>query len=130
MPERLPSVPGERSDRAARRLELSTEHRDVLRLLGYFLLRQDRAADAVAVFRGLLATDREDRHAQRTLIYAYLAAGEPERALEIAASYAPRQHEPGAATIHLMRAQALWRLGRPDAARESLQRFIDLREVS
>lgn len=126
MPEQLPSVPGE----VARRLELSAGHRDVLRLLGYFLLRQDRAADAVAVFRGLLATDPEDRHAQRALIYAYLAAGEPERALEQAGSYNPRPHEPRAATIHLMRAQALWRLGRPEEAREALQRFIELREIA
>ena len=128
MPETLPTVPGG-GGRLARRLELGAEHRDVLRLLGYFLLRQQRAADAVAVFRGLLATDPGDRHAHRALVYAHLVAGEAERALELASSYVPRPHEPLAATIHLLRAQALWRLGRPAQAREALQRFIDLREV-
>jgi tetratricopeptide (TPR) repeat protein len=128
MPETLPSVPGDRA--VARRAELGAEHRDVLRLLGYFMLRQQRAADAVAVFRGLLATDRADRHAHRALIYAHLAADQPERALELAETYVPRAREPLAATIHLLRAQALWRLDRPDEARAELQRFIELREVT
>lgn len=130
MPERLPSVVADQADRAGAPRELSAEHRDALRLLGYLLLRQNHAADAVAVFRGLLATAPDDRHAHRALIYAYLAADEAERALELAGSYVPRQHEPLAATIHLLRAQALWRLDRPDEAREALQRFVELREVS
>jgi tetratricopeptide (TPR) repeat protein len=130
MPERLPTVPGRRADRVARPLELSAEHRDALRLLGYLLLRQNHAEDAVAVFRGLLATGPDDRHAHRALIYSYLAVDDAERALELAASYLPRPHEPRAATIHLLRAQALWRLGRPEEARDALQRFVELRGVS
>lgn len=121
MPDGLPTVAG--------RLGLGDEHRDALRLLGYILLRQKRPRDAIAVFRGLLAIDPGDRHAHRSLIYGYLAAGEPEHALEVAASYTPRPRERLAATIHLLRAQALWRLGRADEAREALHRFNDLREV-
>jgi tetratricopeptide (TPR) repeat protein len=113
MPERLPTIPGRRADRVARPLELSAEHRDALRLLGYLLLRQNHAEDAVAVFRGLLATGPDDRHAHRALIYSYLAVDDAERA----------------ATIHLLRAQALWRLGRPEEARDALQRFVELRGV-
>ena len=67
--------------------------------------------------------------AHRSLIYGHLAAGEPERALELAGSYVPQSHEPLAATIHLLRAQALWRLGRAAESREALRRFIELREV-
>lgn len=128
MPGALPTISGRGAERAGE-LELQTEHRDALRLLGYYLLRQNRAADAVAVFRGLHATDRGDHHAHRSLIYAHLANDEAERALDVAGSYVPQPDEPLAAAIHLLRAQALWRLGRPQEAREDLDRFIKLREV-
>lgn len=126
MPDRLPTVADRR--RTAR-IDLEREHCDAIRLLGYILLRQNHMRDAIAVFRGLLAINPEDRHAQRSLIYGYLAAGEPERALEIAGSYVPRPRERLGATIHLLRAQALWRLGRADEARAALSRFSELREV-
>jgi tetratricopeptide (TPR) repeat protein len=109
--------------------ELGRDHRDALRLLGYVLLRQGQAIDAVAVFKGLLRLDPGDRQAHRALISAHLAADDPEHALEQASSYVVRPNEPRAAALHLLRAQALWRLGQRQEARESLDRFIELRGV-
>lgn len=109
--------------------ELGRDHRDALRLLGYVLLRQGLAADAVAVFRGLLRIDPQDRQAHRALISAYLAAGDPEHALELASSYVVRPNEPRAAALHLLRAQAYWRMGQRDNAREALDHFVELRQV-
>lgn len=110
-------------------MELGRDHRDALRLLGYVLLRQGQATDAVTVFHGMVRLDPGDRQAHRALISAYLAAGDPEHALEVASSYVVRPNEPRAAALHLLRAQALWRLGQPVEAREALDRFIELREV-
>jgi tetratricopeptide (TPR) repeat protein len=130
MPDGLPTRVANLANQLPERLELQPAHRDALRLLGYLLLRQGHVPDAIAVFRGLLALDPDDRHAHRSLIYAYLAADEAERALEVASSYTPRPHEPLAATVHLLRAQALWRLDRPKEARMAFQRFLELREVT
>ena len=127
MPEALPTVPGAPVTPGSS--GLSSEHRDALRLFGYLLLRQQCYPDAVAVFRGLLATDPSDRHARRSLIYAYLASNEAEHALELAGTYAPQAGDPATATIHLLRAQALWRLGRPQEARQHLERFIEMRRA-
>lgn len=110
--------------------ELGRDHCDALRLLGYVLLRQGLAKDAVTVFQGLLRLDPADRQAHRALISAYLAAQDPEHALEVASSYVLRPNEPKAAALHLLRAQALWRMGQAVEAREALDRFIELREVT
>ena len=128
MPESLPATSDQRQPaKRTVRKKLTSDHRDVLRLLAYLMLRQGQARDAVMVLRGMLVLDPTDRHAQRSLIYAYLLLDEPERALEIAASYVPQPQEPYAATIHLLRARALWRLQRHQEAREALDHFVELR---
>ena len=129
MPDDATPSTGLAARTASQPTELGRDHCDALRLLGYVLLRQGLANDAVTVFHGLLGLDPSDRQAHRALISAHLAANDPEHALEIASSYVVRPNEPRAAALHLLRAQALWRLGQAAEAREALDRFIELREV-
>ena len=129
MPDDVSSSTSLAARAASQPTEFDRDHGDAVRLLGYVLLRQGLAKDAVTVFQGLLRLDPADRQAHRALISAFLAANDPEHALEMASSYVIRPGEPRAAALHLLRAQALWRLGQVAEAREALDRFIELREV-
>ncbi|MEO1017598.1 MAG: tetratricopeptide repeat protein [Pseudomonadota bacterium] len=110
--------------------QIRDQHKDALRLLGYFLLRQARHKEAIEVYRGLLSLNPSDRQARRALIAAFLGEGRNAEALEYAEGYTVETGEPHVATIHLMRAQALWRLGRADEARSAVDMFLKLRQVT
>ena len=114
----------------ARHVELGRAQIDVLRVLGYFYLRQGHPEKALVIFRALLALDPRDDHARRSLAFTHLAIGEFETALDLAESYVPEASEPFAAAVHVIRARALWHLGRQDEARQELRQFVELREVS
>lgn len=101
-----------------------------MRLLGYFLFKQGHFSEASEVCAGLMALDPNDVQAWRTLIASLLGEGRNEDALVQAEAYLESQGQKVPATLHLLKAQALWRLGRQDEARAAVQQFQRLRQVS
>ena len=92
---------------------------DALSVLAHLYLRFGRAASAAALLAALAQVDENPSWARRTRCLALLRAGRPEAALTEALALLDHpldDAERGA--LQLVMAQACWRLGREDEARE------------
>lgn len=104
--------------------------KEALSVLGYFFIQHGRPDKALTLFKALDVLFPDDAHVLKSLSYAYMAVGEPERALDAAARYLRIDAGAGDdAAIHLIRSRALWRLGQTDEARRVFQRFIEARRA-
>lgn len=106
----------ERSD-----IPLTQNQRRALLMLGYLYLRMGLDKRAEKVFAALTALDGDDGWARRGLAAACLALGKGEAALEhvdraMGSAPLPSRDAP----LHLLRARALWLIGRTDEARNAV----------
>ncbi len=111
-------------------VSLDENHRSALHLLAYFLYRQSHYSEACKVAAGLVSLLPNDLRAKRILIAALIGAERYDDALRLADTYRAEPNEKSASTIHLLRAQALWRSGRGEEAREAADLFLKLRQVN
>ncbi len=104
---------------------LTQNQRRALLMLGYLYLRMGLDNRAEKLFAALTALDEADGWARRGLAAACLALGEGEAALEHvdrAMGSAPLSSRD--APLHLLRARALWLVGRTDEARNAVNAWI------
>ncbi|MFC4160063.1 type III secretion apparatus assembly chaperone SctY [Chitinimonas lacunae] len=104
---------------------LEAEQRELLEVLAYFYLQQARPERAATLYGALAALYPSDKRLQLALACAQTRAGQSEAALDSL----DRLLEDGQidAGIHLLRAQALTRLGRDSEAARAMDSFIALR---
>jgi Flp pilus assembly protein TadD len=94
----------------------------LIRLLAYMSVRHRAFDKAQALYEALLALDGEDRDAARGLAWARLEAGQPREALKALDEMAgPGDPD---AVVHLLRARAFARLGRPEDAGVAMRAFL------
>ncbi len=104
---------------------LTDEQRNALHVLGYLHVRMGQYRRVKKLAQALLALDAGDTRARRYLAVACLESGEAERALEeldriLAGGNLPSRH----AVLHLLRARALWQMGRSGEARNALNAYL------
>jgi hypothetical protein len=97
----------------------------LIRLLAYMSVRHRAFDKAQALYEGLLALDADDGDAARGLAWALLEAGRPSEALKVLDEIAGAAAS--AAVVHLLRARALARLGRPEDAQVAMRAFLAAR---
>lgn len=106
----------------------SQERTEVLKVLADVYLGQDRPAEALILLRALSRLAPEDAGVWRALGYACLRAGEPEEALSAADTLLRLERpSPDTLPVLLLRAQALYALGRVREAQDSLSRYLQQR---
>lgn len=112
--------------------DLSRDHEDLLRLIGYLHLEHGSPEKAVIVFDALLALLPDDTQVRCSLSLALLRVGNGAAALQVIdemPDLLPSADDlPGPPPLyHLLRSQALVQLGRlPEAAR-AMRIFLRLR---
>ena len=115
----------ERAKGAAVPAVLSGDQRRSLLVLGYLFLRMGQFHRARSLFGALAALDPADRWAQRNLAATALAQDDGKTALEhLRRAVGDRPLPTRDAALHLMRAQALWRMGRTDEARGAVDAYL------
>lgn len=104
---------------------LSNNQLRSLQAYGYLLLRMGLYERAQRLFHALSAIDPEDRWALRNLAYTSLVTGNAQAALDYlrrAIGQGPLPSDD--AVLHLLKAQALWRLERKDEAQNSVDTYL------
>ncbi len=102
-------------------IPLTQNQRLALLMLGYLYLRMGLDKRAEKLFVALTALDENDGRARRGLAAACLALGKGEAALEhvdraIGSAPLPSRDAP----LYLLRAKALWLIGRTDEAKNAV----------
>lgn len=113
------------SDAGAGKTTLTGNQMRSLQAYGYLLLRMGLFERAQRLFRALGALDPDDRWVLRNLAYTSLLTGNPQAALDYlrrAIGQAPLPSDD--AVLHLLKAQALWRLERKDEAQNSVNTYL------
>ena len=106
---------------------LSAQQRQALLVLGYLFLRMGAFDRAAVVYQALAGQNPADREARRNLAYARLKLGDARAALdELRAAMDGGPLSTAQAALHLIRAQALWNLGRTDEARRAIDAYLAL----
>jgi Flp pilus assembly protein TadD len=109
-------------------LPLRADQREFLSVLGHFYLQHGQVGKALTLLRASVVLAPDDLALLRMLSWAYLRAGDAGRALDTAGRYgAAGGDESDPSPIHLIRARALWQLGRHDEARRLFERFTGAR---
>ncbi|MDB5839530.1 MAG: hypothetical protein JWQ23_1482 [Herminiimonas sp.] len=104
---------------------LADDQGDLLRLLGYIYLQNDRPSQAVILFHAIHVLDPNDSGIAKSLACAYLRSGKPEDAVPLLDTLLARGD--ASPLTHLLRGQALARMGRPDESSISMRCFIRAR---
>jgi type III secretion protein Y len=103
------------------------ENKEVLQVLADVYLEQGQTDKAVVLLEGLHVLEPHDTQVIKALSYAYLRIGRYDDTLDMVDAFlrlgAPM---PENAPILLIRGKALWALGRPTEARDSLKRYLEL----
>jgi predicted Zn-dependent protease len=107
------------------------DQKEFLAILGYFYLQHGEPGRAMVLLRALDAVSPDDPEVLKSLSYAHLATGQHGRALDATERYMAAGGASGdAAPIQLLRARALWHLGRGAEARDVLLRFVEARAAA
>jgi Flp pilus assembly protein TadD len=107
---------------------LSPDQREFLGVLGHFYLQHGQVEKALTLLRASVVLAPDDQGLLKMLSWAYLRAGDAGRALDTAGRYGAAGGDQGEGSpIQLIRARALWQLGRHDEARHLFERFIAAR---
>lgn len=107
------------------------EQTQALQVLADVYLDQGQADRAAVLLEALTVLEPNNAAAFRALSYAWLLAGRPEDAL--AATDALLRLDarmPDNAPALLIRSKALWTLGQTAEAQQSLQRYLELANLS
>lgn len=113
-------------------MALTQEQRNTLSILGYLYYRMGRLDNAATVFAALdkLAPESMDavtRRAVATLAAIETDRGNAEKALQLLHRVMAGQTlSTRLAALHLLRARALWQLGRKDEARSAVNEYLYL----
>lgn len=113
-------------------MALTQEQRNTLSILGYLYYRMGRLDNAATVFAALdrIAPEGMDaitRRAVATLAAIETDRGNPEKALQLLHRVMDgRTLSTRLAALHLLRARALWQLGRRDEARAAVNEYLYL----
>ncbi|MDR1622568.1 MAG: DUF2135 domain-containing protein [Synergistaceae bacterium] len=112
--------------------EMDLENRQILRILGYRLLEAERPAQAVVIFKKILALGEEEPQSYRDLGLAYAAAGDRQKAVDSLYDVVEKnfaRHFPGIEVIALTEMNAII-AGTPANAKKLDLRRIDPRFLS
>jgi predicted Zn-dependent protease len=104
---------------------LSTEQRDLLKLLAHTYLRYGRAEKAAILLHAMHAVDPVDSHVVKSLAYAYVRSGRPHEAMLLLDRLL--EGGDGAPEIHLLRSQAYSQMGRVADAARAMRHFVGAR---
>ena len=106
---------------------METSQRELLELLGFVFLENARPEKAETVYAALGALDPKNPSYALGLACAQVRGGKPEVAL----GHLDRMLERGdiSAPVHLLRGQALARLGRAAEAERALRAYVAAREA-
>ena len=106
-------------------MEADDDTQGFLALLAYVLLQNARPEKAAVLLEALDLIEPEQPRTLRSLAVAQIRSAKPDRALETLDHLAMT----GAAdaTFHLLRAQALQALNRPQEAASAMQNFLSMR---
>ncbi|MDR1360117.1 MAG: tetratricopeptide repeat protein [Deltaproteobacteria bacterium] len=103
---------------------LKQEQVDALEILGYVHYRLGRFEEARIIFAGLLALDPASLTARKHLAAIFLASGKPQEALEYIEFFLKdRKLQKSELPALLMRAQALWLLGKKEESRAVMRAY-------
>jgi predicted Zn-dependent protease len=106
---------------------LTTDERVLLELLGYIYLQNARPEKAETIYAALAALDPRNPHYTLSLACAHVRCGKGDQAL----TQLDRMLERGdiSAPVHLLRGQALTRLGREPEAQRALKAYLAARQA-
>ena len=104
---------------------MTPENAAFLSLLGYVYIENDRPEKAAVLYAALDRLLPGDARTLRALALAQVRAGKPQRALDTLDRLAMAGGVD--ATFHLLRAQALGALERPDEAASARRAYLQLR---
>ena len=96
---------------------------ELLALLGHLYLQHGKAAEAVAALEGLTTIEPKNQKARFALAYAYVLNGDHQNGLDTIIEYSRKN--PTNMNVELVRARALWGLGRQKDARRAVQQLPD-----
>ena len=105
---------------------MNTDQRELLELLGFVFLQNARPEKAETLFAALAALEPRNARLAIALALSQVRAGRHDAALE----RLDRLLESGdiSAAVHLLRGQALARLGRAPEAERALRAYVAARE--
>jgi predicted Zn-dependent protease len=107
---------------------MTEQEQSLLNLLGYVFLQSARPEKAAVVLGALDALAPGQPGVLRALVLAQLRSGKAERALAVLDQLAMAGGVDAA--FHLLRAQALAALGRPDEAAVAMQNYVHMRKAA
>jgi len=107
---------------------LSTEQRDLLKLLAHTYLQYGRAEKAAVLLHAMHALDPLDSHVTRSLAYACVRCGRPHEAMLLLDRLL--ESGDGAPEIHLLRSQAYSEMGRVADAARAMRHFVGARTAA
>ena len=110
-------MPGEKAR------ELEPDQFETMKVLGFLYLRLGLAERAARLFQALAALAPEDPEAALSLAAATLEAGRPEEALALF-HRPPLAALPPSTAARLLKARALWRLGRQEETYKIMEEHL------
>lgn len=105
---------------------VESEQRELLEVLAYFYLQQSRPERAATLYGALAALYPADVRLRMALACSQIRAGQANIALDELDRLVEAGHID--AGVHLLRAQALVRLGRDSEAARAMDAFVAMRE--
>ena len=106
--------------------KLSDESRELISLLAFIYLENNRPERATALLHALEAARSSDSRSRCALALAQLRSGKPKAALATLDALAMKA--PPSAVFHLLRSDCLQALERHEEARAAMRAFVALRQ--
>ena len=107
---------------ASQPMHIKERHKDFLSILAYIYLKNNKHEKAITVYRALWHLFPESDKAALCLGYLYLTTQQYETALFYAEAFLARNQKVGLG--HLLKSQALSKLGRKVEAEKAVQQFF------
>ena len=107
---------------ASKPTHMNERHKDFLSILAYIYLKNNKLEKAITVYKALWHLFPESGKAALCLGYLYLATQQYETALFYAEAFLAGNQEIGLG--HLLKGQALYKLGKNFEAKKAIQQFF------